>query len=69
MKLSIAESVLGCSINLKNIYGVKLKLDTTPYLNDGDQYRFENRGIKSPRSTFVGDHIVQCKIEIPNKLT
>ena len=68
--ISIPQAVLGTSIEIKTLYGIQ-KVDVPPGTADGLVIRLKNQGVTklAPNQHQKGDHLINFKVVIPNKLT
>ena len=68
MPLSFATAALGGSIDVPTLGG-KANLKIPAGTQSGQRFKLSGKGVKSVRSSHVGDMIVQVTIETPVKLT
>lgn len=67
IKLSIAQAVLGDTIDAKTVYGMR-KITVPPGTNHGSKIKIPNEGVKKLDSELKGDHYCVCNVHVPKSL-
>lgn len=67
IKLSIAQAVLGDTIEIRTVYGIR-KVAIPSGTNHGNKIRIPNEGVKKLDSDQKGDHYCVCNVYVPKNL-
>lgn len=64
--ISLTQAVLGSTLHVKTVHGVKVKLKIPAGTQPGTRFRLANQGLK--KGTNQGDQLVTVQVRIPEKL-
>ncbi len=68
LNLTISEATLGATKEVQSVYGV-VSLKIPPGTTHGMVFRIRGKGVPHVRGGGTGDHLVEVKVDIPQKLS
>jgi molecular chaperone DnaJ len=67
--ISFAQAALGTTIIIKNLQGVKLKIEVPAGIQSGTELRLNSQGLSQKRQATLGDIFVHIQVTTPQKMT